>query len=89
MAETNNETHTGADASEPEVTPSRLQVFVNNHPRAAKVVAVTGAVTAAVGAVHITRTIAARKDHLSSAADHAGEALSEVAASVSPTDPEA
>ncbi len=72
-----------------EVDPTRLQVFVNKHPRAAKIVAVTGAVAAVVGVSHLTRTVAARKHHLAQAGDHAKEALDELSASVSPTDPEA
>lgn len=87
MAETHNQKTPPTDSqSEDEKAPSRLQNFVNNHPRAAKVVAVTGAATAAIGLVHITRTVKARKEHLVAAGEKAGEALSEVAASVSPTD---
>lgn len=76
-------------APENEKAPTRLQVFVNKHPQAAKVVAITGAVIAGLGTVHVAKTVSARKDHLASAGEHVGEALSEVAASVSPEDPKA
>lgn len=89
MAETNPKTTPATSKTEEKEAPSRLQVFVNNHPRAAKVAAITGGVTAAVGMVQIARTLRANKDHLSSAVEHAGEAVSEVAASVSPSDTEA
>lgn len=80
-------TDTAPAESETETpVPTRLQAFTMKHPRAAKIVAITGAVTAVIGATHIARTVRARKDHLVSAGDHVGEALSEVAASVSPTD---
>lgn len=77
------------DPSTEETEPTRLQVFVNKHPRAAKIVAITGAVTAVIGASHVTRTVSARRHHIVQAGDHAKEALDELSASVSPTDSEA
>lgn len=71
-----------------ESQPTRLQYFVNQHPRAAKVVTLVGAAAAAVGVVQVARTVNARRDHLEAAGDHIGEAAREVAASVSPTDTE-
>lgn len=73
-----------------EVTPSRLQTFVNKHPRAAKVTAIIGAVTTAVGAVHLTRTVQANRRHVEQAGEHAKEALIDLSTAVSPPpDPEA
>lgn len=74
---------------QPENAPTRLQVFVNKHPRAAKVVAIVGAVTTAVGAVQITRTVRSNKEHLELAGDHASAALDELAATTSPDATEA
>lgn len=76
-----------AEATEPqtdEVKPTRLQSFVNKHPRAAKVVAITGAVTAALGAVQIARTAQANRHHAIAAGDHAQESLRELSATVTP-----
>lgn len=86
--EENTQTTPTADVTPvaPEAQPTRLQNFVNKHPRAAKVVAITGAVTAAFGAVHFTRTVQANKDHAKAAGDHARDALNELANTASPTD---
>lgn len=86
MAETTTNTPAAGTAEQTEdtPTPNRLQAFVNNHPRASKVVAVTGAALGAVGLVQLTRTLRSNRDHLSSAVDHAGAAVGEVAASVDP-----
>ena len=85
MAETNNQKPADpAKSSEENVAPSRFQNFVSNHPRAAKVAAVTGAIGTAVGGVLLVRTVKSNKDHLNSAAEHAGAALDEVTASVDP-----
>lgn len=92
MAETTNETpsETNVPTDESsEVQPSRLQNFVNKHPRAAKVAAITGAVGTAIGVVCMTKTLQANKEHLDAAGDHAKEALHELSTSVSPQDPEA
>lgn len=90
MAETNPET-TNAPA-EPQVFEEKqtwLQARVNNHPRAAKVLAVVTATAAVAGVVQFARTLKANKPHLNAAADHAKAGLDEVAASVSFPDPEA
>lgn len=72
-----------------EAAPTRLQSFVIKHPRASRIVAIAGGITAVAGVAHVTRTVSARRHHLNEAADRSKEALREVAASVSPTDPEA
>lgn len=69
--------------------PSLLQRFVTSHPKTARVTAITGALAAAAGAVTVSRNLRANKDELESAADHAGEALTDLSDAVSPTDPEA
>lgn len=90
MAENKNETPTVVNVNdEPEETPGRLQVFVNKHPRAAKVVAISGGILAALGTVQIARTVHANRSHLELAGDHAKEAVSELSATVSPEDAEA
>lgn len=91
MAENKNETPkvvTVKDESE-ETTPGRLQTFVNKHPRAAKIVAITGGVAAVLGTVQFARTVQANRKHLELASDHAKEALNELSTSVSPQDAEA
>lgn len=72
-----------------EVTPTRLQSFVTKHPRIAKIATITGGVAAVIGTVQVARTVSARRHHLVEAGDHAKEALSELAATTSPTDTEA
>lgn len=74
------------DETPVETEPTRLQKFVCNHPRAAKVIAITSAVTAAAGVAVTANTMRKNKSHLDQAADHAKEALHEVSESVSPTD---
>jgi|KBSMisStaDraftv2_1062788.scaffolds.fasta_scaffold977147_2 hypothetical protein len=86
--ETNNEAQP-SDSESQHRSPTRLQSFVINHPRAAKVVAVTGAITAVAGAVAVTRNLRANRNELDSAAEHAELALSDLSSSVSPTDTEA
>lgn len=63
--------------------------FTNNHPRAAKVLAITGGIGTAVGAALLVGTVKSNKDHLDSAGEHAKEAVSELGASVTPGDTEA
>jgi hypothetical protein len=90
MAETNQDPQTPVvDPSTEEQTPTRLQSFVAKHPRAARIAALTGVVGTVTGAVCVTRTVAAKRSHLEEAADHAKEALSELAATVDPASPEA
>lgn len=74
---------------EEETKPSRLEVLVTRFPRASKVVAITGGITALVGGAQIARTVKARKSHLTEAGDSAKEAFDHLSASVSPVDPEA
>lgn len=69
-----------------EVELTRLQRFVLKHPRAAKVVAITGAATAVAGVAITANTVRKNKHHLDQAADHAKDAFHEVSESVSPTD---
>lgn len=91
MDENTIQTPTEADATEQptEVKPTRLQVFVQKHPRAAKVAAITGALTTLIGAVSLTKTVQSNRHHAIAAGDHAKESLDELAATVSPTDTEA
>lgn len=87
MAETPNQTPEPVTITEPEleeVPQTRLQSFVNKHPKAARLLAITGAVGTVAGAVHFTRTLHANKDHLELAGDHAKEALNELSTSTSP-----
>ncbi len=72
-----------------EIAPTRLQAFVTRHPKAAKVVAITGAGLAAVGVVQVARTVKANKSHLEAAGEHMSEAASELSSSVTPASPEA
>lgn len=87
MSETTATTVPLAEDVEPELeeTQTRLQAFVNEHPRAAKLVAITGGVLAIAGGVHFTRTVKANRDHLSKAGDHAKGAVSELSNAASPT----
>lgn len=87
MSETSPETTVDEDTqTEVEVAPTRLQAFVNNHPRAAKAVAITGGVLAVAGGIQFTRTLRANKDHLTAAGDHVHGALDELSNAASPTD---
>jgi hypothetical protein len=88
MAE--NTPHTPDESVDPtETQPTRLQVFVNNHPRIAKVTAITGAVTSVAGAVVVAKTVQANRAHVEAAGEHAKEALNELSTAVSPDDTEA
>lgn len=85
MAENNSETASKQLSDQTEVVPtSRLQTFVTKHPRAAKIVAFTGAGAAVVGIVQTARTLKANKAHLELAGDHAKGALDELSTSVTP-----
>lgn len=77
---TNDETAAEAKV----VQPTRLQVFVNNHPRAARALAITGAVAAVAGVGTVANTARKNKHHLASAGDHVLEAGSEFSNAVSP-----
>ena len=89
MAENTNETtHVITDVPE-DSAPTRLQAFVAKHPRASKVVAITGATLAAVGVVQVARTVKSNKGHLEAAGDHAVAALDELSSTVDPASPEA
>lgn len=86
MAENNqNETPENDIVDEETVQPTRLQTFVTNHPRAAKLIAITGGVTAVLGTGIVTATVMKNKQHVILAGDHAKDALSELSTSVSPT----
>lgn len=78
-----------AEVKTEENAPTRLQNFVNKHPRAAKVTAIIGAVTTAAGALHFARTVHSNKEHLELAGAHASDALDELAATTSPDATEA
>lgn len=64
--------------------PTRLQKFVIKHPRASKVVAITGGILAAGGVALTANNMRKNKHELNAAADHAKAALSGVSSSVSP-----
>lgn len=66
------------------VEPTRLQTFVTNHPRIAKVIAITGGVTAAVGAGVVANNMRKQRAHIIEAGHHAEQALMELSNSVSP-----
>lgn len=68
-----------------EKTPTRLQAFVINHPRASKVVAIIGGVTAVAGVAVTTNTVRKNRSHLKLAGEHAKESLNELSTSVSPS----
>lgn len=89
MAENAPQTSPETPETDENVEPTRLQVFVNKHPRAAKITAIVGGVTAVAGAVHFTRTVQSNRAHVQQAGDHAKEALTELSTAVSPTDTEA
>lgn len=83
-----DEPTTTPDASAAEAqleTPGRLQMFVNNHPRAAKVAAAIGTAGTVVGGVLFVKTLQSNKDHLDAAADHVKGAATELSASVNPS----
>lgn len=82
---TNQPTETDANAESETVQPTRLQVFVNNHPRASRVIAITGAVAAVAGVGTVANTARKNKHHLDAAAANVLEAGSEFSAAVSPT----
>lgn len=75
---------------EPEVKQNFVTKLAVKHPRTAKVVAITGGITAVTGVLLTANTVRKNRRHLELAADHAKEALTELSSSVSPaTDPEA
>jgi hypothetical protein len=81
---TNQSTETDANAESETVQPTRLQSFVTNHPRASRVIAITGAVAAVVGVGTVANTARKNKHHLDNAAEHVLEAGSELSNAVSP-----
>ena len=86
MTENTSQTTTIEMPTEPTLEePTRLQKFVIQHPRAAKIVAITGAVTAVTGIVLVANTMRKNSDHLSNAGELSLEALQEMSESVSPT----
>lgn len=87
MTENTSQTTIEMPTAEPtlEEAPTRLQKFVIQHPRAAKIVAITGAVTAVTGIVLVANTMRKNSDHLSNAGELSLEALQEMSESVSPT----
>lgn len=80
-----NETPDIEIVDESEVQPNKLQKFVNKHPRAAKVVAIIGGVTAVAGVATVTNTMLKNKQHLELAKDHTKETLHELSEAVSPS----
>lgn len=86
MSDKNNtQTPTTESTDEVVVEPTRLQKFVNNHPRASRAIAIVGAVATVAGTVTIATTMQKNKHHLNNAADQAQGALSELSNAVSPT----
>jgi hypothetical protein len=83
--QTTDQTTTDTNEADVVVEPTRLQRFVNTHPRASRVIAITGAVAAVVGVGTVANTARKNKHHLDNAADHVLEAGSELSAAVSPT----
>lgn len=90
MAE-NTQTSGAPAEPQPEAEPTRLQNFVAKHPRATKIVAITGAVSSVVGVVCVAKTVKSNKAHLELAGENAKEVLHELSATVDPatSDPEA
>lgn len=84
MAE-NNQNSEPVEA-EIETKPNFVVRLVNRYPRTAKVVAIAGATTAAVGVALTANTIKNNRAHLELAADHAQDAFQELSTAVSPTD---
>lgn len=85
MTEQNTDpTTTDAPKAEVVVEPTRLQSFVNNHPRASRAIAITGAVLAVAGVGTVANTARKNRHHLDSAKDHVLEAGSELSNAVSP-----
>lgn len=72
-------------AAEVEVEPTRLEKIVTKHPRAARVVAITGGVLAAVGVGVVATNLKKNKHHIDAAGAHVLEAGSEISEAVSPT----
>lgn len=79
-----NATPAPESTDEVEIVPTRLQMFVNNHPRASRAIAIAGAVATVAGTVTIANTVRKNKHHLDNAADSAQDALQELSNAVSP-----
>lgn len=62
-----------------------VQRFANRRPRAAKIIAITGAVLAAAGTLTVANTARKNSHHVDNALDHVVEAGSELSQAVSPT----
>lgn len=85
MAETTDPT---PEADVPTDAPEEKQNFVSRfavkHPRAAKVIAIAGGVTAAGGVLLTVNTAKKNRAHLEAAGDHAKGVLTEISDAVSP-----
>ena len=66
------------------VEPTRLQMFVLNHPRLARVVAIIGGLLAFFGVVTVATTVKKNKHHVELAAAHASDSVQELGHAVSP-----
>lgn len=87
MTENNPTTEPTVDPVEAEVVVEQnfVQRFANRRPRAAKIIAITGAALAAVSTVTVARTAAKNRSHVDTALNHVAEAGQELSQAVSPT----
>lgn len=76
---------TVADQQQPEVVPTRLQKFVNEHPRRARAIAILGGVASVGGTLLFATNLRKNKHHINAAGQHVLEAGSEISEAVSPT----
>lgn len=88
MPEPRNQNAADKPTSEVEVRPNFLVRTTNRFPRTTRVLAVTGVIAVAAAGAKLVSNVRGNKDNLASAAEHAGDAFSEVAASVSSPDTE-
>lgn len=88
MTETNHENASASAESQPEKPPNFGVRLANRFPRTARAFAVIGVGAVVVGGAKLAKNVLSNKDNLEAAADHAGAAFDEVAASMSPSDSE-
>lgn len=69
------------------VEPNRLQKFVLNHPRAAKVIAIAGGATALLGSAVMTNNVRKNRHRVVNAATDVSDAIHEIGEAVSPSSP--
>ena len=82
---TQPETTETTSTDEVVVEPNFVQKFATNHPRTAKVVAITGAVLSVGGVAIVANTVRKNKSHVDAAVDHLSEATAELSNAVSPS----